>query len=140
MISGLILLLAFCGHPVAAQSPSPSPSASPTPSFTLTNRGSASDDRFLLTIETDATQVTTPARPQRVLSLSPANTEITFALGAGDRLLGGTDFDDFPADEVGRLTHVATFNGVLMEQVVDWAASEGPSRLSRIRSRQPDYR
>lgn len=69
-------------------------------------------------VDDEGTSVTVPVNPQRIISLSPANTEIVFALGAGDRLLGGTDFDDFPADEVARLTHVATFNGVLMEQVV----------------------
>ena len=61
----VLALFVLGGGSVAAQSlspspsPSPSPAASPTPSFALTDRGSASDDRFLLTIETDATQVTT---------------------------------------------------------------------------------
>lgn len=55
--------------------------------------------------------------PERVISLSPAITEVVFALGAGDRLVGGTDFDDFPA-EAPALPDVATFQGVLMEQLV----------------------
>ncbi len=58
-----------------------------------------------------------PAAPERVISLSPAITEIVFALGAGGRLVGGTDFDDFPA-EAPALPDVATYQGVLMEQVV----------------------
>lgn len=57
------------------------------------------------------------AQPERVISLSPAITEIVFALGAGDRLVGGTDFDDFPA-QAPALPDVATYQGVLMEQVV----------------------
>lgn len=68
-------------------------------------------------VDDEGTSVTVPAHPERIISLSPANTEIVFALGAGDRLLGGTDFDDFPA-EAAALTDVANFNGVLMEQVV----------------------
>jgi iron complex transport system substrate-binding protein len=68
-------------------------------------------------VDDEGTAVTIPARPERVISLSPANTEIAFALGAGDRLVGGTDFDDYPAEAVA-LPDVATFNGVLMEQVV----------------------
>ena len=55
---------------------------------------------------------------ERIISLSPANTEIVFALGAGDRLVGGTDFDDYPAEAVA-LPDVATYQGVVMEQVVD---------------------
>jgi iron complex transport system substrate-binding protein len=37
------------------------------------------------------------ARPaERVVSLSPATTELVFALGAGDRLVGRTRWDDYP--------------------------------------------
>jgi iron complex transport system substrate-binding protein len=81
---------------VAAQSPS-------TAGVTLT------DD--------SGTAVTIPAIPERVISLSPANTEIVFALDAGERLVGGTDFDDFP-EEAAALPDVATFEGVLMEELV----------------------
>ncbi len=34
--------------------------------------------------------------PKRIVSLSPATTEILFALGAGDRLVGRSDFDLWP--------------------------------------------
>jgi len=36
------------------------------------------------------------AAPQRVISTSPAITEILFALGAGDRVVGVTDYCSFP--------------------------------------------
>jgi iron complex transport system substrate-binding protein len=40
-----------------------------------------------------------PSRPpQRILSLSPAITETLFALGAGDRVVGRTDFCRWPAE------------------------------------------
>ena len=38
------------------------------------------------------------APPQRIVSLIPASTELVFALGAGDRLVGRTSWCDFPAD------------------------------------------
>ena len=38
------------------------------------------------------------APPQRVVSLIPATTELLFALGAGDRLVGRTSWCDYPAD------------------------------------------
>jgi iron complex transport system substrate-binding protein len=68
-------------------------------------------------VDDTGTTVTVPATPQRVISLSPAITEIAFAVGAGDRLVGGTDFDDYPA-EAPALPDVATYQGVLMEQLV----------------------
>lgn len=42
--------------------------------------------------------VVVPARPQRVVSLSPAVTEIMFALGADDVLVGRTDFCTYPQE------------------------------------------
>ncbi|MET0772820.1 MAG: helical backbone metal receptor [Candidatus Limnocylindrales bacterium] len=77
---------------------------------------SPSTSGMIVTDDT-GTVVTIPAVPERVISLSPANTEIAFALGAGDRLVGGTDFDDFPG-EAAALPDVATFEGVVREQVV----------------------
>jgi iron complex transport system substrate-binding protein len=78
----------------------------------------ASAATFPLTVVDDeGTSLALEAVPQRVISLSPANTEIVFALGAGERLVGGTDFDDHPA-EAAALPDVATFTGVIMERVV----------------------
>lgn len=78
----------------------------------------AAEDSFPLTVVDDeGTAVTIEAEPQRIVSLSPANTEIVFALGAGERMVGRTDYDDYPP-EAAELTPVATFNGVSMEQVV----------------------
>jgi iron complex transport system substrate-binding protein len=37
------------------------------------------------------------APPRRIVSLNPATTELFFALGAGDRLVGRTHFDLYPA-------------------------------------------
>ena len=44
---------------------------------------------FPLTVTDDeGTAVTLPAEPQRIVSLTPAETEILFAIGAGDRVVG----------------------------------------------------
>jgi len=42
-------------------------------------------------------EVTLPALPMRIVSLVPSVTETIFALGGEDRLVGRTDFCDFPA-------------------------------------------
>jgi iron complex transport system substrate-binding protein len=41
--------------------------------------------------------VTLPAPPTRIVSLVPSVTEIVFSLGAAERLVGRTDFCDYPA-------------------------------------------
>ncbi len=41
-------------------------------------------------------EVTIDAEPQRILSLGPSATETLFALGRGDRLVGRTDWCNFP--------------------------------------------
>ena len=48
--------------------------------------------------------------PQRLVSLAPSNTEILFALGLGDRVVGVTDFCDYPEkakaiEKVGGMEH-----------------------------------
>ena len=91
--------------PPATDTPAPA-SPSPTPA--------AAWPRTL--VDDEGTTIELAEPPQRVISLSPANTEIVFALGAGDRLVGGTDFDDYPPEAV-RLPDVATFTGVLHEAV-----------------------
>lgn len=42
--------------------------------------------------------VTLEKAPQRIVSLSPANTEILFALNAGDRVVGVTDYCNYPKE------------------------------------------
>lgn len=39
-----------------------------------------------------------PALPQRIVSLSPTATEMLFAIGAGDRVVGVDQFSNFPAE------------------------------------------
>jgi len=43
-------------------------------------------------------QVTIAAAPQRIVSLAPSNTEILFALGLGDKVVGVTSYCDYPPE------------------------------------------
>ena len=51
-------------------------------------------------------------KPQRIISLSPANTEILFAIGAGDKVVGVTTYCDFPLEvkEIDKVGGFATPN------------------------------
>ncbi len=94
----LLLLLAFIlsGAPTLAAAP---PLATPT----VENCGVAATPvaaaTFPLTITDDAgRRVTLAHAPQRIVSIAPSNTEILFALGLGERVVGVDDVSDFPPE------------------------------------------
>src|SRR5260370_6739626 len=53
--------------------------------------------------------VRVPQPVRRIISLAPSLTETVFALGAGDRLAGDTDYCDYPA----AAAHQAKLGGVI---------------------------
>ena len=84
-IAAVLLLLASCGE--TAPPPSgPTDSPSPAVAYPMT----ITDD--------DGVEVTIDAEPQRIVTFAPSMTEIVYALGRGDRLVGVSGpFDDYPA-------------------------------------------
>lgn len=44
----------------------------------------------------DGVAVTLERRPERIISIAPSNTEILFAIGAGDQVVGIDSFSDYP--------------------------------------------
>jgi iron complex transport system substrate-binding protein len=118
----LALALHGCSSlaPAAPASPT-SPATTPAPATRLpaTPDSSPTAAAYPLTITDDeGTELTLEADPARIVSLTPAVTETLFALGEGESVVGGTDFDDFPA-QAAALPDVATFEGVLVERLVD---------------------
>ncbi|OPY30577.1 MAG: Cobalamin-binding protein precursor [Methanocella sp. PtaU1.Bin125] len=61
--------------------------------------------------------VTIAHAPERIVSLSPVNTEILFDLGAGGRIVGNTDYCDYPAGAK-NITHVSGFNAISYEKII----------------------
>lgn len=55
--------------------------------------------------------------PERIVSVAPSNTEILFALGLGDRIVGVTDFCDYPEAALG-IAKVGGFAPFDLERVV----------------------
>ncbi|MDO5844096.1 MAG: helical backbone metal receptor [Methanocorpusculum sp.] len=56
-------------------------------------------------------------KPQRIISLAPANTEILFALGAGDSVVGVTEYCNYP-EEVKTKSIIGGYSTVNIERVV----------------------
>jgi ABC-type Fe3+-hydroxamate transport system, periplasmic component len=61
------------------------------------------------------------AEPRKIVSLTPATTEILFALGAGPRVIATTAFDDYPPAAVA-LPDVASYIAVDVEKIVGMEA------------------
>jgi iron complex transport system substrate-binding protein len=69
-------------------------------------------------VDDDGTAVTLPAEPQRIVSLTPAETETLFALGAGNRVVGKVeDIANYPP-EAADVPVMGRFDGVDVEQIV----------------------
>ncbi|HJH32630.1 MAG TPA: cobalamin-binding protein [Methanosarcinaceae archaeon] len=62
--------------------------------------------------------VTIEKAPERIISLSPCNTEILFAVGAGNRVVGGTTYDQYPQEAV-NLPKIGGFSTINIEAVVN---------------------
>ncbi|HVM24056.1 MAG TPA: helical backbone metal receptor [Candidatus Limnocylindrales bacterium] len=113
----LSLAVGACAAPEAASSPTASPAGAaattePTPV-------PSPEAAYPITLTDDAGRdVTIASEPQRIVSLAPSNTEIVCALDACDRLVGVTDFDDFPP-EVADVAKVVIAASVDVELVVE---------------------
>lgn len=91
-----------------------SPQAAPPEQAPEPQRASVA---YPVTVTDDASRsVTVAAEPQRIVSLAPANTEILFAIGAGDRVVGVTTYDDYPA-QVADIAKMGDFAGPNIEAI-----------------------
>lgn len=81
-----------------------------------------SENSFNLSVDDTGYEITA-GNPKRIVSLSPSNTEILFALGAGDRVVGVTDYCDYPPEVIekvrkGEIQRVGGYSTVNIERVL----------------------
>jgi len=101
-IAAIIAVLAMSG----CTSPSAQPTASPSASA-----------RYPMNVTDDKDRVVVIQKmPERIVSLSPKNTEMLYALGLGDKVVGDTDYCNYPADAANK-TRVGGITNVNVEQV-----------------------
>ena len=63
-------------------------------------------------------EVTLNGVPQRIISLAPSNTEILFAIGAGDQVVGRDTLSDFPEEAKNATDIGSTFDALNTELIV----------------------
>ena len=86
--------------PPRARRPPPPPAPSPSPT-------------------TPASRSLSTAR-RAIVSLAPANTEIAYAIGAGDKMVAGTSYDDYP-EEAKALPKIGDFANPNVEKIASYS-------------------
>ena len=122
---GLTLLLSACaGAATPPPSPLPDATGSLLPPITATAAPSASPVPAFPTtlIDDEGAAVVFKAQPKKIVSLTPAETEVLYAIGAGDRVVGKVeDIANFPP-AAAKVPIVGTFSGVDVEKIVGLGA------------------
>jgi iron complex transport system substrate-binding protein len=110
-----VLLLTACGHILAGDGPT----RTSTPVATSTEIPSlAPTADTSITLTDDLGRTVTLAGPaQRIISLAPSNTEILFAIGAGEQVVGRDETSDYP-EEANPLPTVGGWSGFSTESIV----------------------
>ncbi len=99
-----VVALAACGSSSDDTTASSSPSAAAGP----------------ITVTDDAgNEVTLDKAAERIVSLAPANTEIAYAVGAGDKMVAGTSYDDYP-EEAKALPKIGDFSNPNVEKIASF--------------------
>jgi iron complex transport system substrate-binding protein len=140
----MVAVIAVASACTTGATPTPSPASSPDPSPAPSVSASPSPATFPVTLTDDeGTTVTLEAEPLRIASLTPAVTEILFALGVGDRVVGKVeDVTPYPPEADG-IPIVAGYQTVDVERIVDLetelviAGGNGfnpPDELANLRS------
>jgi iron complex transport system substrate-binding protein len=117
LLSFIIVVAAACTGAGASPSAPPSATASATPAVLPSPTAVPSPTSFAVVTDDEGAVVEIATEPQRIVSLTPATTEILFAIGAGPRVIATTDFDDYPPEAID-LPDVASFQAVDVEKIV----------------------
>ena len=86
--------------------------------FALSGEASQDAEALPITMTDDlGVEFTLTAYPSRIVSLAPSNTEILYAIGAGDLVVGVTTYCDYPP-EVQEVERIGGFTDPNIEKIV----------------------
>jgi iron complex transport system substrate-binding protein len=119
----MICLLTLCAcqstnSVTSTKAASTTAASTPPTSHTVSSTAAATTPVFPMTIKDDAgRQITLKSQPHNLVSLSPSNTEIVYALGLGNQLVGDTKYCNYP-EAAKNVTKVGGFSDVDIEKVL----------------------
>jgi iron complex transport system substrate-binding protein len=121
LLPALVLAACAVGDGPSSEPPGASDPAASEPTAPSAEPSADATVAFPIELIDDAGRtVLLEAPAERIVSLAPSNTEIVCALDACDRVVGVTDFDDYPP-EVAEVTDVVIQTQVDTELVVEAA-------------------
>jgi len=116
---GVVVAALLFGLRACADDEVPITPTIPLPERVTTPTNVPTDPGFPVAVEDPVgNMVRLASAPQRIISLSPAHTEILYALGLGERVVGVTIYCDYPP-EVGAKPEVGAYTTVDLAKVME---------------------
>jgi len=69
-------------------------------------------------VDSRGKEIIVDRKPQRIISLAPSNTEILFALGLDEEIVGVTDYCNYPPEKVAKKEKIGGFSTPNIEKIV----------------------
>ncbi|MCL5736668.1 MAG: ABC transporter substrate-binding protein [Actinobacteria bacterium] len=113
LLVSLSLVLIGCGSSPAGETTTSTagvttPAAADTTTTVATDTTTTVATFPVTVVDDNKANVTIKVEPTRIVSTAPSNTELLFALGLGDRVVGVTSLDDYPP-EAAKIAKVGDF-------------------------------
>jgi len=90
------------------------------PALACDTEEETSDTAYITITDQFGRTVILDSIPDRIISLAPSNTEILFALGLEDKIVGITQYCDYPP-EAENITKIGGFSTIDMEKIIELA-------------------
>lgn len=118
LLVSMVLVLAACStSKVTEEGTPPAESSAPSTTPSETPGEAAGESAAITIVDGIGKEVTLDKKPERIISLMPSNTEILYALGAGDQVVGVTELCNYPEDAATKAKVSDSFN-INIEEIV----------------------